>query len=200
MENLNSILDILTSELWAAVRYYQITKQLFEANKQFPLLNSSQIFFAGTYDACSNELVLSLSKILVEKDDGVTIFYLLNCALAKRKEFPFAKKDSIVAFVKKQKEELQKFEPIVEDLRILRDKTVAHLDKIHVNRPDQVIINYFPERYWECMETIRSIINELSGYSSESDRVVPLSEMEKDVKREIDYLVGLMIADQNKIP
>jgi AbiU2 len=74
-DKISAILDHLCDELTRGNHFFQIAKALqraYDGNR----LTDAPYFFAGAYDACLRESILSLAKLTDSARDSITIVYL----------------------------------------------------------------------------------------------------------------------------
>lgn len=72
--------------------------------------------------------LLSLARILDKQKGPATFESFLNFAESVREEFKFSRPDEVIATIHKHRQWLNANEKFIIDLRVFRDKQIAHLD------------------------------------------------------------------------
>jgi hypothetical protein len=111
-DKISAILDHLCDELTRGNHFFQIAKALqraYDGNR----LTDAPYFFAGSYDACLRESILSLAKLTDSDRDSITIVYLLNIATQNREAFQRAVPDEIDMAVTRHQKLLKELRPLI---------------------------------------------------------------------------------------
>jgi len=90
-------------------------------------------FLDTTYDACVESAVLALARLLVPHKDSISVTYLLNCVQQSPSAFPVPERDAVARAVEQHRALLKEMQPLVDQVKDYRDRTIAHLDKKVVN-------------------------------------------------------------------
>ncbi len=164
-DKIKLLLDTLSLELQRGVRCLEIVKAVNQLYKDGQL-KREVAFFEIVYDACRREALLSLAKLVIAEKESLSVEYLLNCALeVPSKGFAHASREELKAAVSEHRHRLAELAPLVEDLKARRDRSLAHLDRKHVNEP-QILANAAIdlEKVDQAFEMSREIINVYRGY------------------------------------
>src|SRR5262249_13169084 len=131
------ILGYLSHELHRGVLFLNILNELRTAYGKHQL-TSARYFFARTYEACLRESLISFSKVVMADQDSINIEYLLNCALESPQAFSRITKGDLRKMVMRHRGQLNAFQPLFENVKVQRDRILAHLDRKHINNPSAV--------------------------------------------------------------
>src|SRR5262249_14458514 len=132
-DKISAILDHLCDELARGNHFFQIAQALqraYDGNR----LTDAPYFFAGAYDACLRESILSLAKLTDSDQDSITIVYLLNIAKQNREAFQRAVPDESDMAVTRHQKLLKELRPLIASVKGQRDRVIAHLDRKHITR------------------------------------------------------------------
>lgn len=189
-DRIEAILGYLSNELLRGILFFNIVKALRNAySKQ--QLTSARYFFAGAYEACLRESVISFSKIVTPDQDSITIEYLLNCALQAPRAFPWTTKADLQKLVARHREQLVTFQPLLENVKVQRDRILAHLDRKHINDPAAVFAEPTDMAEVErCFGVLLGIVNDYKGVFDNSE--LHLESIGAFIQEDIPYLVQLM--------
>ena len=190
-DKVESLLDNLSETLRDGWIYYHCAKSLNKAYTNHRI-TCARIFFMGCYTACLIESVLSLSKLLIDHQDSVSLHFLLNYARKTPSSFPFGTPDRIIQVINESETQLIKFEPLRQIIKFNRDKSIAHIDRKHITNPTEILeksnINMIDVE--ACYHEIHKIINRFMGLQKSSE--LYLASFEKDIPEDLDFLLGLI--------
>jgi hypothetical protein len=127
------IVGYLSSQLaqgWAALA----VAQQIERSKHEGHLGSAPTLSDTAYGACLESAILALARLTVAHKDSISVEYLLNCVQQSPSAFPIPQREAVIEMVSQHRTQLQGLDPLVEQIKDYRDRTVAHLDKRHVNQ------------------------------------------------------------------
>jgi hypothetical protein len=194
----SDIISQLTIQLAKGWQTYIVAKQVHErrTNKRI----SSMVYFFNTVEiSCLETTILTLSKLLVSQNASISIPYLLNFAEQNSSAFPKIQQEQLADLVNLHREELLLLEPLVSNLKQQRDRTIAHLDKLHVTNPS-VITSVPPLNYLEVEKVFRDLTSFLSEYASlmEPSTYIFLGTLEPNIIEDIEYLTKLIENDDAK--
>ena len=85
------------------------------------------------YEACVESAILALARLVVTHKDSVNVTYLLNCVQQSPSAFPIPERDGMARTVERHRLLLDEMQPLVDQVKDYRDRTIAHLDKRVVN-------------------------------------------------------------------
>ena len=98
-------------------------------------------FIVAVYLASYNTLMLALANTAKPDDDSINLHYLFNCIRASRRSFSDEQYDQLAAFLLEFESALLEIEGTIEAAVKIRNTTVAHLDRKHVNNPAALSID-----------------------------------------------------------
>jgi hypothetical protein len=189
-EKIKAVFDYLCDELDRGNHFFQIFKSLEEAYTDERII-SSPYFFAGVYDACLREAILSLAKLLVPDKESINIYYLLSIASQNPEVFPFIESNKVKDTVNKHQRLLEDLQIFIEELKGQRDQVVAHLDRKHINNPSKMLSNQINLTELEkSFDVLLQLVNTYMRYYD--NRSFSFGIMESSVKQELDYILSLM--------
>jgi hypothetical protein len=193
-DRMEAILGYLSHELHRGILFLNIVKALHTAyNKQ--QLTSARDFFAGTYEACLREALISFSKTVMPDQNSITIDYLLNCAMQSPHVFSRIAKADLQKLVTHHKAQLDAFRPLFENVKVQRDRILAHLDRKHINDPSAVFAE--PINMTEVERCFGVLLQIINGYNRVFDNSeLSLKDAGESIHEDVGYLVQLMqVAD-----
>jgi hypothetical protein len=94
---------------------------------------SAHAFWTTTYDACVESALLAFARLTDAHKDSISVAYLLNCVQQSPSAFDPSERGTVIEGVARHRALLAEMQPLVEQVREYRDRTIAHLDKKHVN-------------------------------------------------------------------
>lgn len=190
-EKIRIIFDYLCDELDRGNHFFQIFKFLEEAYRKKRIIGVAPYFFAGVYDACLREAILSLAKLLVPDKDSINIYYLLNIATQNPEIFPFVEANKVKEAVTKHQRLIEELQPFIEELRGQRDQVIAHLDRKHINNSTKMLSDQINLTETEkSFDVLLQIINTYVGYYD--DKSFSFGVIESNVRQEMAYILSLM--------
>lgn len=187
---IEAILGYLSNELLCGFRFLSTAKILHNAySKQ--QLTCAGYFFAAAYEACLRESLMSLSKITTHDQDSITIDYLLNCVLQAPQAFPRATKSELQRLITEHREQLATFQPLVENIKVQRNRILAHLDRKHISNPTAVFAESIDmSEVEQCFGRLLQIINAYKNVFDSSE--LCLESIGDSIQKDVTYLVQLM--------
>jgi len=194
---IKTILDLLCNQLSEGWLYYFCAKSLNEAYEKHRI-TSARFFFMGTFYASLNEAILTLSKLIINHPDSISIYYLLNYAQNNPSEFQFAAPDKIKQIAEEHKLKLDSFNSLLSNIKFQRDRVLAHLDRKHVNDPDFILTNppLDMNEVETCYKELHHILNDYNLYYNKSEFY--LKNIEEEVKEDIEFLLSLIEKADNE--
>lgn len=90
--------------------------------------------------ACADQSLLTLARIVLAKknarrDESINIRYLANLVKGKPSAVCFGDAEEVEALIEKQARLQEEHAPLIATLKEQRDRSLAHLDRHHVNGP-----------------------------------------------------------------
>lgn len=200
MSNLEQqIRDIIGHIAYQIARGWQafhIAKYVHERriNKR---INCAYYFFNGVEDSSIETAVLTLARLTIpHRDESITISYLLNYAEQNREAFPQIQESTVLATIASHRRQLESLNSLVANIKEQRDKTIAHLDKLHVTNPSAVY-THPPIDYQEVERAFRlllRIVNVYAGYLRPPEEI-RLDDIVPNITDDIEYLTKLIEQD-----
>lgn len=194
---LKTILDLLSNQLSEGWLYYFCAKSLNDAYQKHRI-NSARFFFMSSFSASLNESILTLSKLMINHPDSISIYYLLNYAQNNPSELKFATPDKIKQATKDHRLKLDNYNSLLDNIRFQRDKVLAHLDRKHVNDPDFILSNppLDMNEVEVCYKELHRILNDYNQYFNKSEFY--LKNIEEEVNEDIEFLLSLIEKADNR--
>lgn len=131
---LQEIIQYLEKQIEIGLTYLYCAKSLYNALQNNKIFEKSR-FYKGTFLATAEGAFLAYSRLVDKNKDSITIHYLFNVAENNPELFSEDNPEEIKQAVYNQKSQLEKYKELTEDTKQMRDKLLAHLDKILVNDP-----------------------------------------------------------------
>ena len=187
-EKLESLLHSLSEELLRGYRCLLIAREISDAQRERKLTRAPQ-FFSTIQEACMREAFLSVAKLAISERESITIEYLLNAAgQVPSKSFPFATREEIDRSIELHRQQLAQLSPLIDDLKLQRDRVLAHLDRKHVNEPQAIYSQSIQTQQIEqCFDVFLRIINTYRRYFGSTE--LSFEGVERDIRKEVGYLV-----------
>ena len=184
----NEILNILSDQLTQGWLFYFTAKHISHAFED-KRINSSIYFFIASYNACLNETILAMSKLLIEHSDSISFYTLLKYAENNPNVFIFDRAKDVKIRVKEHKKKLDSYNQLINSIREQRDRKIAHLDKKHINQPSKILAMKPVDmiKVEECYQDIHQIINVYYKYALDSE--LYLENIEEDVEDDINFIL-----------
>lgn len=132
---LREIVQYLSDQLtrgWAALW----VAQQIDGARQSGRLRNAHAFWGTTYEASVESAILALARLIVPHKDAISVEYLLNCVYQSPSAFPRPEREAVMRTVAQHRALLGAIGPLVDRVKNHRDRTIAHLDKRHVNQQD----------------------------------------------------------------
>ena len=184
-----SILDFLFDQFSMGWLAYLCAKSL---NDAYGKITCARFFFMGAFVSCINESILSLSKLLINNSESITIPYLLNYVENNPSEFYNVNVDTIRNKVIEHKAKLDGLKTFIVNIKIQRDKKLAHFDKIHLNKSTDISnIPYIDMNEVEnCYRELLNILNVYRGYYDSTEYYPKIYE--EEIPKDVEFLLSLM--------
>lgn len=132
-EKLQSLLDHLTDLLFRTWSAFLVAKNLD------PIIDSNDFvlkryFFVSAHVSCVESALLGFSKLMSKKDE-VSVSYLLDMCNQESSDFTRVNQSNVSIVVQEHQQQLAKLEPLIQQVKMWRDKAIAHIDRKHINDP-----------------------------------------------------------------
>ncbi len=194
---LEAILDYLFDQIdrgWLALTVNKHLSRAYDARR----ITIARYFFASAFWSSAEAAILALSRLVVKhkRNDSLNVHYLLNYAETFAEAFPHAKKTTVLAAIATHRQELDKINSLVNNLKGQRDQTIAHLDKAYVNDPDSIFSRppISMDEVEKAYLLVLGIINTYSSFLNSSEH--GMSHFDQEVQEDLEYLLNLAERDQ----
>lgn len=187
-EKLKSLLNNLSEELLRGYGCWRIAQEIQAARGEGDLAGAAQ-FLSIVQEACTREAYLSLAKLGTAEGESITLEYLLNVAgQVPSRSFPLATREEIDRSVAVQRGQLEQLAPLMDDLKMRRDRILAHLDRKHINEPEVVAPESMEtEQIEACFLVFLGILNTYRRYFGSAQ--LSFEKVEADLRAEVGYVV-----------
>lgn len=180
---------------WAA---FQVAKNVYRGRTS-QRVNSVHWFFGIVEETSIETAILYLSKIIIPQRSSISIQYLLNYVEQNPQSFPKIQEEVLRNIIREDRDQLETINTLTANVKEQRDRTIAHLDKLHVNNPSGVY-SHPPLDYNEVENAFRMLLAMLNHYSglimpSEDITIAGVSE---SISEDYDYLIGLIEEDNRR--
>jgi hypothetical protein len=146
------------------------------------------------YYASLHEALLVLSKLIVDHEDSINLYYLLNQVTNNPHLLEYATHKDVQEALSEHRKTLEDYTPLRETVRIQRNRVIAHLDRKHINDPSTILstpVNMIELR--DCYKELLEIVNVYKGFYDNSElHLTPL--LDKRIEEDVDYLAELIEA------
>ncbi len=180
---------------WAA---FLVAQHVHErrANKR---INCAYYFFGAVEELSVETAILALSRLLIPRQDSITIQYLLNYAEQNPLSFNGTQRDIILKNVAEHREQLKSIEPLVVDVKEHRDKTIAHFDRLVINNPTALRTHPLDDQQVEdAFALLLKMVQVYAGYLTPSEDI-QMESLTSGVVEDVEYLT-LLIEKANTEP
>jgi hypothetical protein len=185
---IKAILDLLAEELSRGMLYWQIASSLHARYAKSDLIQSPTLL-CGIYQACYNQVLLSLAKLGIYERESVSLEYLLNCASQNLKAFRYANRNELEMTIQRHRRLLAERKPFFDKVKAARDRVLAHLDSKHINDPE--IFEHIQIQYEEIERAFKFLLETLNCYKGFYDRSsIDLSSSRLALNNDISKMVG----------
>jgi len=146
------LVNYLLSGDLAFVILKSIREELLKDNE-----TKDDIFIGTVIISSYNTMVLTLANSIKPNSESIHLTYFFNCVRESKKKLGDEKYNQIMAHIGEFETELERVSKITKAIIELRDTTVAHVDRKHVNNPSAL----FKDQpiSWEDMELAITVIS-----------------------------------------
>jgi hypothetical protein len=152
----NRLLDYFYSGVLSYIALKSFREE-FEKNKE----TTDDIFIGTAVINLYNNAILSMANTIKPNDKSVNLDYLFNIIRYSESSFKPEIFNEIMEFIPHFEKNIEGLSPVTDMTIVLRDKSIAHLDRDHVNKPYIFFAN--PPIKWEEFENAFDVIG--SGLS-----------------------------------
>jgi hypothetical protein len=198
-KKIRQLLDLLFEQLKMARGAFLVAKYIYDA-KQGNRINSTHYFFSQVYQSCLESSILALSRLLVQNSDSINFDYLLECVKKNIDSFPHTSSEAVKFAIAQHREQLENYKSLILKIKNQRDKTIAHLDKKHVNNLG-LIFKYPPISEAEIekiFDVLMEIINAYGGYLTPSQGF-HLDVLAPNIHDDIEFVIERIGKKEPKI-
>ncbi len=114
------------------------------------------IFIGTVVISTLNTIILLLTNALKPDSSSIDLSYLFNCIFQSKNVMDKKTYEKLCLFIVEYKAELGKLAPLTDRIIGLRDKSVAHLDRKHVNNPQDLLEKLSIK--WEEIELVYDLV------------------------------------------
>ena len=147
-----------------------------------------EIFISTLFISSYNTVVLALANTVKPSKESINLAYLFNCIKASETDFAIEAFSRLSSFMQEADGLLRSIASTIDAAIMLRDTSVAHLDKRHINNPVVLINN--PPIKWEDMEFAYDIVG---SALLETGKLLGLSDL-----KPYTALANLVLAQQTR--
>ena len=195
---LRCTIDLLTQEIAKGMLAVTTAERLHRAYSDDGL-GSALYFFATVAVCCTDAMLLSFSKVFARRGSSISIEYLLNCAQSDPSTFPYVDGSELLAKVGEHRKDLCRVEPLAELVLPHRDKLLAHLDRMLVNRPEEIAGLLAAIPYDQVSKALDGGLAIVGCYRRYLDHAEFFFEKTRGprggLSQDLDYLFGLIELD-----
>ncbi|SRR5713101_6186507 len=138
--NIADVIELLHEEGYMGWTYFRIWQQIVGyLDTHQKIGKDAPIFFSSTIFAHSGMAVLHLTRLLDHHKDAISLEHLLKLAEEHKDHFAHATADQVMGQVRKDQTTLEDLRKRAKDIRTMRDKILAHLDKDRLKDPERII-------------------------------------------------------------
>lgn len=188
---LQHLLDHLADLLFRTWSAFLVAKNLD------PIIDSNDLvqgryFCVAVHVSCVESALLGFSKLMSYKKDEISIGYLLNMCNEKWLVFTGVNREEVSHTVQRHHKQLAELKPLFQQVKMWRDRAIAHLDRKYVNHPATIakIQPVDMEYVDEAFILLQDIINVYREWLDM--RLLLLRNAEMEMTGEWEYLVGLI--------
>jgi hypothetical protein len=161
-------------------------------------INCAYYFFNGTETSTIETAVLTLARLTIPDRErkSITIDYLLNYVEQHSEVFPQIQGNTMLAVIARHRSQLESLNSLIANIKEQRDRTIAHLDKLHITNPSAVY-THPPIDYQEvekAFSLLLNIVNVYAGYLLPSEEI-RLDDIAPNITDDVEYLTKLIEQD-----
>lgn len=184
--NIDDVIELLHEEGYMGWTHFRIWQQIvgYLDNHQ-KIGKYAPIFFSSTIFAHSGMAVLHLTRLLDQHKDAISLEHLLKLAEEQKDHFAHATTEQVVEQVQKDRVILEDLCNRAKDIRAMRDKILAHLDKDRLRDPERIIArikNINPQDIEDLYQTLSKIVNTYEGFLRDSETLWEVVGWESDLE------------------
>ena len=137
LDKLQHLLDHLADLLLRTWSSFLVAKNLD------PIIESkdfvkSRYFLVSVHISCVESSLLGFSKLLSDKKNEISVGYLFNMCNEKSLVLTGVSKDKLSYTVRTHQKQLAELKPLIQQVKMWRDRSIAHLDRKYVNDPSTI--------------------------------------------------------------
>ena len=119
-------------------------------------VKQDNIFITTLLTSTYDTIVLSLANAIKPNNDSVHLTYLINCIKNSKDELDAETYDHLTQFIGGFETTLATISPTINRIVEIRDTTIAHLDRNHVNNPSFLLQK--PATEWKDVEIAYDVV------------------------------------------
>lgn len=152
---IDQIYQKLLDYFFSGVLAFVVLKTLRE-EYQSTQEEQDEIFISTLYISTYNTIVLALANTVKPSKESIHLAYLFNCIKESKSKFDIGTFSRLSSFMQEAESLLTSITLTIDAAITLRDTSVAHLDRRHVNNPATLINN--PPIKWKDIEFAYDIV------------------------------------------
>lgn len=131
-KNLKNILERLSDLLFDAWSAFLVAKNLDSIIDSNDFIQE-HYFLVTAYVSCTKSVHIEFSKLLSNDGKETSVGYLLNECKKELSAFTDMNQDYVLSAIQKHRKQLATLNKLAEQVRLWRNKAIAHLDREYVN-------------------------------------------------------------------
>lgn len=195
---LHTLLDSLTELLFKTWSAFLVAKNLD------PYIDNNDLaqvryLIVSVQVSCVESTILGFSKLMSDKKDEVSIGYLLDMCIKKPSVFINVSQADVLLTAQRHQEQLVELKPLAQEVKIWRDRAIAHLDKKFVNDP-AAITEMQPVDMEDVGNGLLMLLDIINFYREWLDMgLFQMRDGELKMTNEWEYLIGLIQRNSLKL-
>jgi hypothetical protein len=196
-KKLLQIFDRLLNNYHSGVLAFVVLETIRGEYQRFQAMEDD-IFLGTLVISAYNTTVLALANTVKPSAGSIHLGYMFNIVKNSDDDLKNESYDQLISFIGEFEDTLRRIAPILQHIIHLRDTSVAHLDRKHVNNPSALIQK--PPAKWEDMYMAYTVvgsglleIGKLLGLESEIEDYILISnnQLAKETRRVYRLLYGI---------
>jgi hypothetical protein len=114
------------------------------------------IFISSLFIGSYNTMILCLSNFIKPNNESINSKYLFNCIKDKNPGLESREYSSLLVLIEEFETALAALNNTLDAVIKIRDTTIAHLDKKHVNNPNALLVSNNP--LWDDLSNAYSLV------------------------------------------
>jgi hypothetical protein len=158
------------------------------------------IFISSLVSSSYNTIILSLSNFIKPNKDSINVKYLFKCIMDENPGIDSVSFSNLLEFIPIFESELININSTLQTVALIRDTTIAHLDKRHVTNPNALLAPNNP--LWIDLERAFDItlsgLNEIRKYFDAIDYQGYISLSNLDLSNKTKWIFDCLYKEKSK--